>query len=126
MQQGTDGQALRSRLRLLEVAIRLIEERNRAKSGEDCSGFLERLCGGFSVAQGDEAAGEAEMGLSLLQYEAVIGPALDGLFVGVAGLFDRAFGFRHYGVTREQGVAVSGRANFHPGHKRVGCIHLIC
>jgi hypothetical protein len=44
------------------------------------------LRGGFPVPQGDEAAGETQMGL-LFQYEAAVGPALGGLLVKDTGAF---------------------------------------
>jgi hypothetical protein len=65
--------------------------------------LLERLCCGFSVPQGDEAASEAEVCLALLQYEAVVGPTLRGFSVEITCLLDVPFGFGDEGMSRHGG-----------------------
>jgi hypothetical protein len=47
------------------VTIDLIDKGPRTEPIEDHSRFLERVCAGLMITEGDEAASEAQMGLAV-------------------------------------------------------------
>ena len=86
--------------------IHLVHKTVGPEALEDVSRPLEWLCRSFAVTEGDEAAGESEMGLALLKHEAVVGPALSGYSVEVARFSNLSLNFEEYGLACQSGVLV--------------------